>query len=315
MSRRRPYLVRCVACLLTVAATVLVVAEGAVAQPTLVTGSFHFAGERSELALAGSATFVGVEVGSRSGAVRSFEPGHASKVVASVTVHPADSEFWNGMFFAASPSRITILDDGVQCAYKGSECGRFERLDAGVPDAPLSALAAGCLLTPSLDETANPELGIPAHTAIAVNGEVVAYDSFGCVIVHDFASGLQRTIPLEATLDPVDRGVLQLSTRATTLRVAGRLVAYRANPLDGEGAGSVVVDNIDTDQALYRVPLPPDDSSGDSPTFDLQSDGRWSLQTPRRARRPSARSPLRRRTHWEFLRALCGAYVTVVRCS
>lgn len=108
---------------------------------------------------------------------------------------------------------------------------------------------------------------------------MLAYDSFGCLIVEDFASGLQRVLPLEATLDPVYQRTLQSLSGKALLRVAGHLVAYRANPLGGEGLASVVVYDIDTGRELYRVPLAPYDPSEDGTTFGLQADGTLVIAT------------------------------------
>jgi hypothetical protein len=118
------------------------------------------------------------------------------------------------------------------------------------------------------------------HSAVAADGEVIAYDTPNCVVVDDFASGLRRTIPLAEGLLRVRRlGGLRAGGSETLLRVAGRMVAYRARPLGGVGLASIGVFDIDSDRELYRVTLPSTlDAQGDptdraDPTFDLQPDG------------------------------------------
>ena len=105
-------------------------------------------------------------------------------------------------------------------------------------------------MTPTLDPGFTSEAGIPAHSAIAVDGEVVAYDSYGCMVVQDFGNRPQTAGQLDATLSPVVKGTLQQLSEGTTLRVAGRLLAYRKNPPGGEGPASVVIYDIDTGGAL-----------------------------------------------------------------
>lgn len=267
-------------------AAMLGVASTAGAAPALVTNAYPLAGEESDLALAGSAALVGIEEGPDTNVVRSFVPGQASKVIARVTFHPGSPEsFGDSMSFSASSTRILLLDVGVSSG-KYSGATYSEALDSGPLGSPLSNLTAGCLLTPSLDETVSDEEGsIRPHTAIASDGEVVAYDSFGCLVVRDFASGLQRIIPLEATLDPVESNYIEHLPQSALLRVAGRLIAYRANPRGGEGPSSVVVYDIDTGSELYRVPVPPEarperETNREVPTFDLQSDGTLLIADP-----------------------------------
>ncbi len=130
--------------------------------------------------------------------------------------------------------------------------------------------AAGCHLTPGLDETVTGEIGIQPHYAVALDGDVLAYDSYGCVVVEDLATGFQRIIRLESTLEPVRSPVAW--SEPTVLAVAGRLLAYRANPPGGEGPAAIVVYDIDSGQTLYRVPVKaPEPSNGTS--FALQADG------------------------------------------
>ncbi len=262
------------------------VTSAASAAPRLVTDAYQLAGEESELALVGAATLVGTEQGPDTNVVRSFAPGGAHKVIASVTFHPGSPEsFGDLMSFSASPTRIVVLARGTSYGkdYGGSYT---EQLESGPLGGPLGGLTAGCLITPDLDETVDDEEErIHDHTAIAGDGEVVAYDSFGCLVVRDFASGLQRVIPLEATLDPVEGGDIDELPEGALLRVAGRLIAYRANPLGGEGRSSVVVYDIDGGRELYRVPLPPEGhpERGENrtvPTFDLQADGTLLVADP-----------------------------------
>jgi hypothetical protein len=240
-------------------------ASAAAAGPTLVTNRYPLAGERSELALDGAATLVGGSESKTTNVVREFIPGQPPKVVARATIEPDSGEFSDSMFFAASASRLVLLDHGRSFTYKGSGELHYERLLTSLIDGPLTEPAGPCLITPTLDERVSE---IPAHSAIAVDGELVAYDSYGCVVAQDFATGVKRVIALEATLDPVISGALQRLDSGTTLRVAGDLVAYRRNPVGGEGAGSVVVYDFDTGEDLYQVPI-----LGGPVTFDLESDG------------------------------------------
>jgi hypothetical protein len=238
----------------------------ALASPTLVNDRYPLAGERSELALDGPATLIGGSESETTNVVRAFIPGKPPKVIARATIQPRSGEFSDSMFFMASGSRLVILDHGRSFTYKGSGEFHYERLLTGLIGGPLTELANTCLITPTLDESVGGP--IPAHSAIAIDGELVAYDSYGCVVVQDFATGAKRVIPLEATLDPVINGALQQLGSGTTLRVPGHLVAYRRNPLGGEGPGSVVVYDFDTGEDLYQVPV----LSGPA-TFDLESDG------------------------------------------
>jgi hypothetical protein len=274
-----------IAALLALVAT-LGVPSPASAAPVLVTNAYPLAGEESDLALAGSATLVGTQAEPDTNVVRSFTPGQAPKTIAKVTLDLTSSESGDSMRFSASPSRIVLFDQGISYGYKGTGATYYETLESGPLGDPLSNLTTRCELTPSLDETVSDEEGrIRPHTAIASDGEVVAYDSFGCLVVRDFASGLQRIIPLEATLDPVERNYIEYLPQSALLHVAGRLIAYRANPHGGEGPSSIVVYNIDIGSELFRVPVPPEahperETNREVPTFDLQSDGTLLIANP-----------------------------------
>jgi hypothetical protein len=247
----------------------------ALAAPTLVTNRYPLAGERSELALDGSTTLVGGYESETTNVVRAFAPGRAPKTIARATIKPETGEFGDSMYFAASASRLIMLDHGRSFTYKGSGELRYERLLAGALGGPLSELPNTCNITPTLDPEVTSEAGIPAHSAIAIDGNLAGYDSYGCLVVQDFATGLKRVIPLQATLDPVEKGELQRLTEATTLRIAGRLVAYRSNPAGGEGPASVVVYDFDTGEQLYKMAIP-----RGAATFDIEPDGTLVLADP-----------------------------------
>ena len=249
--------------------------SSALASPTLVTNRYPLAGERSELALDGSTTLVGGYESETTNVVRAFTPGQAPKTIARATIKPETGEFGDSMYFAASESRLVMLDHGRSFTYKGSGELRYERLLTGPLGGLLSELPNTCGVTPTLDPEVTSEAGIPAHSAIAIDGELAGYDSYGCLVVQDFATGLKRVIPLQATLDPVIKGELQRLTEATTLRIAGRLVAYRSNPPAGEGPASIVVYDFDTGEQLYKVALPEG-----APTFDLEPDGTLVIANP-----------------------------------
>ncbi len=268
--------------LLVLVASLSGVASAASAAPELVTDAFTLAGRDDQLALAESAALVGTEAGPNIDVVRSFTPGQPPTAIAHATL---DSAQYSSIAFGASSNRIVLLDEGSTPGYKGSGGSFYERLASGPLGSLLSTLTAGCLLAPSLDETVNDEGGdFRSHSVVAIDGEVVAYDSFGCLVIRDFASGLQRVVTLQATLDPVYDGYLLHLPQAALLHVAGRLVAYRANPPGGEGPASVVVYDIDTGSEVYSVPLPPEEPDGParvgSPTFDLQSDGTLVVADP-----------------------------------
>jgi len=73
------------------------------------------------------------------------------------------------------------------------------------------------------DPPSRPEAGIPAHSSIAIDGELAGYDSYGCLVVQDFATGLKRVIPLPATLDPVVKGVLCSRAGSAAARAASEV--------------------------------------------------------------------------------------------
>jgi len=246
------------------------------AAPALVTSTYQLASSEP-LALAGSATLVAGYEGEKTDVVRSFSAGHSPVVIA--RVHPQGTDRGQ-IALAGSPTRIALLEKGFTPGYKGC-CGTlYQNVVSGPLGGPLTEPTAGCQVTPSLAKSVVEER-IPAHSAIALDGDVLAYDSFGCVVVRDFVSGLQRIVPLETTLDPVYSKVVSRLGGNGLLNVAGRLVAYRANPLGGEGQASIVVYDIDTGRELYRVPLPSHNPSVDlfplggpnTPTFGLQADG------------------------------------------
>jgi hypothetical protein len=245
----------------------------ALAGPALVTNRYPLAGERSELALDGPTTLIGGYESETTNVVRAFTPGQAPKTIARATIKPETGEFGDSMYFVSSPSRLVMLDHGRSFTYKGSGEIRYEHLLTGPPGGPLSELPNTCSITPTLDPEVTSEAGIPAHSSIAIDGELAGYD--GCLVVQDFATGLKRVIPLQATLDPVVKRELQRLTEATALRIAGRLVAYRDNPPGGEGQASVVVYDFDTGEQLYKVALPEG-----APTFDIEPDGTLVIANP-----------------------------------
>lgn len=281
-SRRRvrrpapiPRLAPSIKLLSAIVALVLGGSSPALAGPALVTNQYGLAGERSELALDGSTTLVGGYESETTNVVRAFTPGQAPKTIARATIKPESGEFGDSMYFVASPSRLVMLDHGRSFSYKGEGEIRYEHLLTGPLEGHLSELPNTCSITPTLDPGVTGEAGIPARSAIAIDGELIGYDSYGCLILQDYATGLKRVVALQATLDPVVSGTLQRLTEATTLRIAGRLVAYRDNPPGGEGAASVVVYDFDTGEQLYRVALPEG-----APTFDLEPDGTLVIADP-----------------------------------
>jgi hypothetical protein len=256
------------------AAAALVLASGgggAAAAPSLLTSSYTLSGPAA-LALVGPQTLIGTRKDMPTDVVRSFAPGQASKPLSGGTFHTNEESAQTS--FVASPSRLIAHLSASTEGYKGSPGGSSEALESGPLGAAPAKLTAGCLLAPSIDPSIRGEAAPPEHTAFAVDGEVVAYDSYGCVFVRDFASGLQRIVPLDATLAPViGRFLRYYDTSVTLLRAAGRLIAYRANPPGGEGPAKVVVYDIDTAQPLYDVPLPESSETYGGPSFDLQPDG------------------------------------------
>lgn len=250
------------------------IAPSARAAPTLLTGSYVIAGDEA-IGLAGNATVVAGDEGERANVIRAFTPGARPTVLARFAPSTGTSRLAGWVQMAASPARLAVLDVGYVPGYKGSTGARYPLLATGPLGAALQEQTAGCRLAPSIDPSVvNFEAGfLPTH-AIALDGNVLAYDSYGCLVVEDFSSGMQRVLPLQATIDPVSRGrVVELPT-ASLLQVAGHLVAYRSNPPGGEGAASVVVYDIERGTVLYSVPLP--EAAGEEmppPTFALQADG------------------------------------------
>jgi hypothetical protein len=272
---------------LAVAALVLLGAPAADGEPTLVTNVHPLSSADGQLATAGPTTLV---AGSERPAgesevnvVRSFAAGHPPAVLARVELKPDNPEgFSDSQTFAASSTRIVVLVDGSGAIYKGTGRAVYVRLEAGLLGAPLQQLPGECPLSQTQFE-GYEEQGFPwSHSAVALDGEVVAYDSYDCLFVADLAAGgPQRVIALGAPLDPIRRELfakkyLRLTGWETRLRVAGRLVAYRANPTGAGGGAAVVVYDIDTGRALYSVPLPAESELGGfaiGPSFDVQSDG------------------------------------------
>jgi hypothetical protein len=158
-----------------------------------------------------------------------------------------------------------MLDRGRGCAYKGTDCRSLERMLAGPLAGPFAEPAPACVAAPSLLAQFGPEDQPLEHTAVAVDGEVLAYGSFQCIVAEDAGTGLRRVIPLQTLFDH------EFDETRSELRVAGKLLAYRAPPTSSRRAGSVVVYDINQGSELYRVALPTDSASG--PTFDLQADG------------------------------------------
>lgn len=245
------------------------------ADPILVTRSFALAGDQGELALDGRGALIGTQPGDRAlragdvGTVRLFQPGKPPTVVGRVAFTPTNSEFGGSMSFAASPSRIVLLGSGVS-SFKGVVDTWHEALLSGPLGGPLQTqgIASECPLPEVPRRTFGEERGPVNHVAVAVSGEVVAYDSFDCVIAHDFGSDMQRVISAERYTG--------LPGWGTILRVSGRLLAYRASAASPRGLSSVVIDDIDSGQELYRTQLPADYRIGGQllgPTFDIQSDG------------------------------------------
>jgi hypothetical protein len=262
--------------LLTLAAATSCFAPVCFAAPTLVTNAYELAGTRADLALDGSATLVATESDPYTTTLRSFTGSAGSQILAQVKLNDETSR----LSFSASPSRIVMLARGVTYG-KGFIAGEEEQLSSGPLGRPLTSLTTGCLITPTLDEeVSDGEGNILAHNVVVADGEVVAYDSYGCVVVRDFATGLQRVIPLEATLNPTrGRSVSDLPPE-DLMSLAGRLIAYRANPRGGEGIASVVVYDIGAAHELYSVPLPPTTEGGSAPSFGLQSDGTLVIADP-----------------------------------
>jgi hypothetical protein len=245
------------------------------ASRALVTGAYLLAGSSADLALEGPATLVATQRGGTSNFVRSFSPGQPSRVVASMRFRGDASS----VLMASSAGRILLLGHSETFG-KGFIAGEEERLQSGRLGGALTNLTAGCLIAPTLDGNVRGEEGIRNHTVVAAGGSLFAYDSFGCLVATDFTSGRQRILPLDATLDPLEHGWIEHLSPGGLLRVSGRLIAYRANPLGGEGAGSIAVYDFDAGRELYRVPLPSAQPPVPS-TFDLAPDGTLVVAHPR----------------------------------
>jgi hypothetical protein len=183
LRKRRHALFGCGTLLVAILIGTLSGAAGAGAYPTLVTSAYQLGGiEKPSLALDGDATLVGAFRRHGPNVVRSFAPGQPSHVVARVSVLGGSGE----MLFAASRTRIALLD----VAYYEDGGGRLEALKSGLLGGTLEPLPGECEFAPGLDEATTE--AIPPHSIVAVDGEVVAYDTYRCVIVRDFASGVTR---------------------------------------------------------------------------------------------------------------------------
>ncbi len=261
--------------LLAVWAVTSCFAPAAQGAPTLVTDSYELAGTDADVALVGPATLVATESGTDTSTIRSFAGSPGSRIVAQIKL----SQEADGLSFSASPTRMIVLARGVTYG-KGYVAGEEEQLSSGPLGGPLSALTTGCLITPTLDEEVRGEAHILDHNVVTADGEVLAYDSYGCLVVRDFQTGLERVIPLEATLNPVQSGSISKLPPEDLISLAGRLIAFRANPRGGEGGASVVVYDIDTAHELYSVPLPPTAQGEPEPSFGLQSDGTLVIADP-----------------------------------
>ncbi len=250
------------------------IADAPYTTPTLVTGSEELA-SWEPLALAGPATLVGGYEEDKTDVVRSFTPGRPPTVVA--RVHPP-GEGRGHIIVTGSPERIALFESGIEGGYKNCCTTFYQRLVSGLLDGPLIEPEGPCPIPKSVNDSA--EFGVRASWAIALDQETLAYYTSGCVVVQDFASGLQRIIPLQrTTFGQVYQGglVADRPTGGALIRVAGGLVAYRTNPLGGEGPAAVAVYDIDSGHELYRVALPLYDAPfapyTGLPTFALQADG------------------------------------------
>jgi hypothetical protein len=200
--------------------------------------------------------------------------------VARVPPPGAEEAFY--LTFAASASQIALLDGDSSCG-KGGGCYEDQQLSIGPLGGALGGPGPGCPARISyLRLFSGTEEGLAPleTTAVAVDGDVVAYDSFDCLVVEDRAAGLRRVIALPSLLDAVRTGGPKYEVIGggweSRLLVAGRLVAYRENTLAPSAGAAVAVYDIDSAQVLYRVVLPPiADGSGPlaGPTFGLQADG------------------------------------------
>ena len=80
------------------------------AGPTLVTDRYPLAGKRSELALDGPSVLIGGYESETTNVVREFTPGRPPKTIARATIKPESGEFSDAMYFAASDTRLLMLD-------------------------------------------------------------------------------------------------------------------------------------------------------------------------------------------------------------
>ena len=241
------------------------------AAPTLLTNHYWLAGYLDggqSLAAVGAETLVA-----------SYEPKGDDDVLAFPPAGPATVTTRVGpigegrgiVYIAASPTRLVVRERGSTHGYKSCCSISYERVLAGPLSGPLQEQTAGCQRVPGLSGSASGEIGPEAHYAMALYGDVLAYDSLDCVVVEDLASGLQRIIHLEAPLEPVFAN--EFYYEPTVLAVAGRMVAYRANQVGGTGPAAIVVYDIDSGQELYRVPVPGPSLALGGTSFTLQSDG------------------------------------------
>jgi len=246
-------------------AALVVAAPAPAAGPALVTSHYGLAGWEA-LGVAGGATVLAAE-GERTNTVLSLVPGSPPHILAK----PHTSGEGGGTTsIAVSSARLAVFQQGYEPGYKGSPGSWSQAVFASALGAQLQEQKLGCSAAPGLDEGVRGEPGIQEHSAIAVSGDVLVYDSFGCVVVRDLASGFERTIRLQATIEPVFREYID--TEPSVLAVAGRLVAYRANPQGGEGAAAIAVYDIDAGHELYRVPVGAADGVNGA-SFALQADG------------------------------------------
>lgn len=235
------------------------------ASPRLVSLGYELAGAQS-LAMTGSNTLVAAQ-GDDANSILSFAPGRKPVVIGrprQIGDGLDDSEL------VASSTRVAVRQSGSFTGYKGCcDLGTTSLFTAPFGHL-LQSPPVECRIAPGLDPSVGDEPGVLAHYAVALDRDVLAYDSFGCLEIADFASGLRRMIRLEATLDPVRAH--QVRKEPSVLAVAERLVAYRSNPSGGEGPGLIVVYDIDSAQTLYRVPVPAAEPDNET-SFSLQSDG------------------------------------------
>ena len=133
--------------------------------PTLVTSSYKLGSTQGpNLALTGPATLVGTSEPDGLNLVRAFTSG-SSRVIA----HAGFRDENDSMLFSASPTRIAMLDTGPHT--EGNVEQTVQVLQSGPLGGALQTLPAECPSAVSIDEF------VPTHTNVAVDGEVVAYDT------------------------------------------------------------------------------------------------------------------------------------------